>query len=118
VEKIKLLLDEDVHSKLSIILKKRGFDVVHVQEVDAKGKTDPEQLAYAGKQKRCLMSFNTKDFVLLHNQYAKEGKEHWGIIVSKQLPLGETLRRLLSLLQSHSRASMKNRILFLSMESW
>ena len=62
------------------------------------------------------MNINVKDFVLLHNQYAKEEKEHWGIIVSKQLPIGETLRRVLSVLQKNSQTSLKNRILFLSGE--
>ena len=117
MDKIKLLLDEDVHSTLSSILRKRGFDVLHVQEVEGKGKSDAEQLTYACQQQRCLMSFNVKDFVLLHNQYAKEEKEHWGIIVSKQLPIGETLRRVLSVLQKNSQTLIKNRILFLSGES-
>ena len=32
--KIKLLLDEDVHSGLALALRKRGYDVVHAQELD------------------------------------------------------------------------------------
>lgn len=88
-----------------------------MQEVEGKGRSDAEQLVYASQQQRCLISFNVKDFVLLHNEYAKEGKEHWGIIVSKQLPIGETLRRVLRVLQNNSQTSIKNRILFLSKES-
>jgi hypothetical protein len=59
------------------------------------------------------MTFNVKDYVLLHNEYAQQAKEHWGIIVSKQLPIGETLRRVLNVLQHYSQKSMKNRLLFL-----
>jgi len=114
VGEIKLLLDEDVHSTLSSILSKRGFDVVHVQEVEGKGRSDREQLQYACQHERCLMSFNVKDFVLLHNRFVQEEMNHWGIIVSKQLPISETLRRLLVLLRNNSRESMKNQILFLS----
>lgn len=114
MDKIKLFLDEDVHAVLGTILQKRGFDVEHAQESDRKGRPDSEQLKYAVAQKRCLMTFNMKDYVLLHNEYVHQGQEHWGIIVSKQLPIGETLRRLLSVLQSYNSRNMKNRLLFLT----
>jgi hypothetical protein len=54
-----------------------------------------------------------KDFVILHNQYAKSQQEHWGIIVSKQLPFRETMSRLLRLLQRTPKETMKNRLEFL-----
>jgi len=37
--KIKLLLDEDVHTALAAALRKRGFDAVHVSELNRKGKS-------------------------------------------------------------------------------
>jgi len=63
VEHIKLLIDEDVHSGLSIALRKRGFDAVHVQELDRKGRSNNDQLTFATRQERCLLSFNVKNFV-------------------------------------------------------
>ncbi len=102
-----------MHSNLGSILRKRGFDVEHAQELSRKGKSDAEQLMYAAKEKRCLITFNVKHFVLLHNDYVNTGREHWGIIVSKQLTIGETIRRALRVLQSNSQDSMKNRLLFL-----
>lgn len=114
MNKAKLFLDEDVHLVLGSLLRKRGFDTEHAQELDKKGKSDVEQLAYSVEQKRCLISFNVKDYVQLHNEYVNTGREHWGIIVSKQLPVGETLRRLLITLQRYSQDSMKNRLLFLT----
>lgn len=114
MNKIRLFIDEDVHAVLGAILEKRGFDVVHAQAVERRGKSDSEQLEYAAKKQRCLMSFNVKDYVVLHNQYVQQRKEHWGIIVSKQLPIGETLRRVLNILQRNSNKSAKNRIFFLS----
>lgn len=113
MDRIKLFLDEDVHAALSTILQKRGFDVLHAQDSDKKGNSDTEQLEYAAQKKRCLMTFNVKDYVLLHNEYVRNGLEHWGIIVSKQLPMGDTLRRILNVLQRYSQKSMKNRLLFL-----
>ena len=111
--KIELFLDEDVHSGLAHALRKRGYDVIHAQELDRKGRSDSDQLLFASRQERCLFSFNVKDFVILHNQHAKNQQEHWGIIVSKQLPFSEAMSRLLRLLQHSSKETMKNRLEFL-----
>jgi hypothetical protein len=51
--------------------------------------------------------------VNLHNQYVGENREHWGIIVSRQMPIGETLRRLLKNVGLATPADFKNRIDFL-----
>lgn len=48
--KVKLFLDEDVHFALAITLRKRGYDVIHAQELQRKGKSDDEQLSYAIKE--------------------------------------------------------------------
>jgi len=80
--KLKLFLDEDIHAGLAYALRQRGFDVVHAQDLKRKGKTDSEQLALAVREERCLVSFNIKDFVFLHNQYVEQNKEHWGIALS------------------------------------
>jgi len=111
--KIKLLLDEDVHLPVALALRKRGYDVVHVQELGRKGKSDSEQLSYAAQNQRCLVSFNVKDFVLLHNKYLQNKQGHSGIMVSKQLPVGETIHKLLRVLQLFSHKSIKGQIEFL-----
>lgn len=59
------------------------------------------------------MSFNMKDFVILHNEYAVSRRDHWGIIVSRQIPVGEVMRKLLRFLTDHSRDSAINRLFFL-----
>jgi len=111
--KLKLFLDEDIHTSLSHALRQRGFNVVHAQDLKRKEKTDSEQLAFAVQEEHCFMTFNVRDFVNLHNQYVRQNKEHWGIIVSKQMPIGETLRRLLKKVGLATRADFKNRIDFL-----
>ena len=110
---VRLFLDEDVHAGLTQALTRRGFDAVHAQNLKRMGLADDAQLAYAIQQKRCLVSFNVKDFVLLHNRYVKAGKEHCGIIVSKQLSLSMVLAKLLALMSRHSQASLQNRLMFL-----
>jgi len=111
--KLKLFLDEDIHTSLSHALRQRGFNVVHAQDLKRKGKTDSEQLAFAVQEERCFLTFNVRDFVNLHNQYVGQNKAHWGIIVSKQMPIGETLRRLLKKVGLATQADFKNRIDFL-----
>lgn len=111
--KIKLLLDEDTQFALALALRKRGYDALHVQEIDRKGLTDVEQLQYAIDNERCLFTYNVKDFVLLHNDFVKNENEHYGIVVSRQLPIGESLKKLLSILLIRSKDSIKNQIMFL-----
>ena len=111
--KLKLFLDEDIHTGLAHALRQRGFDVLHAQDMKRKGESDSEQLAYAVHEKRCLVTFNVRDFVLLHNQYVGQNKEHWGIIVSKQMTIGETLKKLLKKIGLATQADFKNRIDFL-----
>ncbi len=111
--KIRLFLDEDVHAGLAPALRRRGFDVVHAQELEFKGRTDQEQLASAVSQERSLFSFNVKDFVLLHNRWVQAGQEHWGIMVTKQAPFRETMQRILRFLQRWSREDTRNRLEFL-----
>ncbi len=113
MEKISLLLDEDVQLSLGSALRRRGFDVIHAQELDRKGIPDSEQLSFAVKNERCIFSYNVKDFVLLHNDYVELEKKHWGIIISKQIPLGETFRKLLIFFQQNSKDSMRNKLKFL-----
>ena len=109
----RLLLDEDVHGALAPALRKRGYDVVHVVEEKRLGLSDESQLVHAAAQGRCLMTFNVGDFVQLHNRWAGSGRGHAGIVVSRQLPVGETLRRLLILLQREDAESMNGQVLFL-----
>lgn len=111
--KPKLYLDEDVHADLAEALRKRGFDVVHTQEINKKGSNDFEQINYAIEEERCILSHNIRDFVLLHNYFMKNNLSHCGIILSRQKPIKVTLSNLLNLLQSSSQEKLKNQILFL-----
>ena len=111
--KIELFLDEDVHSGLAHALRNRGYNAIHAQELDRKGVSDSDQLLFAIQQERCLLTFNVKDFAILHNQYLKSQQEHWRIIVSKQLSFREMMSRLLHLLQRTAKETMKNNLEFL-----
>jgi hypothetical protein len=111
--KLRLFLDEDVHAALAAALRKRGHDAILALEEKRLGLSDESQLNFATQQNRCLVTFNVGDFVRLHNRWMDAGREHAGIIVSKQLPVGEMLRRLLALLQKENGDSMRGQVRFL-----
>jgi predicted nuclease of predicted toxin-antitoxin system len=111
---IALLLDEDVRVKLGEILRQRGYDVIHVLEADRGGKTDPEQLAYATRQQRAFLTHNIRHFILLNKQYHDVGKQHFGILLSDQVPLRELLRRTLRFLSRRTAEDVKNNALWLN----
>lgn len=111
--KVRLFLDEDVHTVLAVALRKRGHDAVHALEEKRLGLSDESQLKFATDEGRSMVTFNVGDFVRLHNRWIDEGREHPGIIVSKQLPVGEALRRLLALMQKETADSIRGEVRFL-----
>jgi predicted nuclease of predicted toxin-antitoxin system len=111
---VTLLLDEDVRITLGKILRQRGFDVIHVLEANRSGKTDGDQLAYATNQQRAILTHNIRDFIQLNKQYHEMSKEHFGILLSDQVPLRELLRRTLRFLSRHTAEDVKNNTLWLN----
>jgi len=110
---LKLLIDEDVHLALSSALRKRGYDAVHVRELERLGLEDVDQLDCAIEQERCFVTFNVGDFVRLHAKYIEAGKTHFGIVVSQQLPIGRMLRDLLLFFQTRSPEEIRGGLHFL-----
>lgn len=105
--------DEDVRPLLAEILRQRGYDAVHVLEVNRAGLGDREQSAYATEQQRAILTHNIRDFVVIDRAYRAEGIEHYGIVVSDQVPLRSLLRRTLRCLSHQSTTQMYNRVVWL-----
>lgn len=108
MEKIKLYIDEDLTDRLAVALRSRGYDVISAHEVNMRGKTDKEQLEYAIKNNRVVLTRNIKHFVALQREYYKQGLIHKGIIVTDYLPLKELIRRITRFLSKKSLKDMKN----------
>lgn len=104
---IALYTDEDVHKKLAGQLRKRDYDAISAYEVGTNELLDEQQLEYAISHERAILTFNSRDFSILHKEYKKQAREHFGIIVSEQLPIGETLRRVLKMLDRIDADQMK-----------
>jgi len=110
---IRLYLDEDVHKRVAVALRLRGFDAISIHEIGQWKLSDEAQLAYAAAERRTLFTYNTADYLELHLAWLRQGRSHYGIIVSDQVPLGETVRRLLNLLNRVAADEMTNQIYWL-----
>ena len=109
----RLYLDEDIHKLVAEAMRLRGFDVVSVFEAGLCGLDDSEQLAHAATEHRAIVTFNIADYVKLHLEYLASGKEHYGIILSEQISIGEIIRRLLALLNKFTADELKNNLWWL-----
>jgi predicted nuclease of predicted toxin-antitoxin system len=112
--RITAYVDEDVPLSFAEALRNRGVDCITTQEAGNKGLSDREQLAFSAGKNRAIVTHNKKDFILLHNEYARSGTAHSGIVVADQLPVGQTLRRFMKLWFSRTTEDMANRLEFLS----
>lgn len=110
---IRLYLDEDVHKRVANALKLRHFDVLSAHELGRWGLSDEEQLSYATNEGRALFTYNTADYIKVYQDWLQRRKEHYGIIVSNQLPIGETIRRMLNLLNRLATDEIRNQIRWL-----
>ena len=110
---MRLYLDEDVHKRAATALRLRNFDVLSAHEIGNWGLTDVEQLTFAAGEGRVLFTFNTADYVKVHLDWLEQGRGHAGIIVSNQLHLSQTTRRLLSVLNRVTADEMRGQILWL-----
>jgi hypothetical protein len=114
---IRLYFDVDSMERAVLIgLRARGIDATTALEAGMTEATDEEQLEFARSQGRVLFSFNVSHFCHLHSEYLGHGESHAGIIVApqKRYPVGERIRRLLSLLAAKKAEEMQNRLEFLN----
>lgn len=111
--KAKLFLDENVHELLAEALRRQSFDAITVTEAARKGRPDAEQLDFAISQTRAVLSFNLVDYEQLAVQYFRQGKEHFGIIVSPEREFRDLYKRILKLLHEREEEHLKNQLIYL-----
>jgi hypothetical protein len=113
---IRLYLDEDSMSDALIAtLRTLGVDVLSALEANLISAADEEQLAFAAAQRRCLYSYNVRDFYRLHYECLQGGNSHAGIILcqQQQFSVGEQSRRIERLAAALSAQEMTDRVEFL-----
>lgn len=112
---LRLYFDEDSSRQaLARELRARGADIATAPEVGTLGSSDEGQLQWSTTNGRALFSFNRGHFYALHTAWLQAGRDHAGIILSRQeLSIGEQMRRLLRLINNLTANEMRNRIEFL-----
>ena len=78
---MRFYLDEDLAPSVAVGLRKRGIDAVSAHEVGNIGLGDTEQLAFAARQQRCVVSKNARDFGRLGHAAVDQGHPHAGIVL-------------------------------------
>jgi uncharacterized protein with PIN domain len=110
----RVFLDEDVPEAVAVGLRLRGYDVLTTRQARKSGATDLEQLEFAHSQGRVLLTHNVADFAKIHADYVRKGREHSGILLAQQRPIGLLVTALLKFLASPKAKDMKNRVVWLS----
>jgi hypothetical protein len=114
MSQIRFFTDEDIHGQVALQLRALGFDALSTPETGRLGRSDPEQLKWSAQENRALVTFNVSDFARLHHEWMIQGRSHSGVIVSRQRPLGDLIKRLLRLAQSLHSNEMEDRLEYLS----
>lgn len=91
-------LDEDLDVIIADMLRAQGFAALTLQDVDRKGKPDPEQLGFAIENQMVMLTHNRSDYQRLAIEYFETGRSHSGIILAKQRLPKEISTRTLGIL--------------------
>jgi len=78
---VKYYLDEDLSPKIAELVRKQGIDCISTHEVKMLQTTDFEQLEFAIKQGRCLVTKNRDDFIRLTNRFFNSNLAHHGVLI-------------------------------------
>ena len=107
---MKFYLDEHIPKGVVEGLRRRGVDVLTVQEAGRSGDSDEKQLAFATKEGRVLVTFDD-DFLKLD----ATGIPHTGIVFSQtgRHTVGELIESLMLIANVIEPNEMKNHIEFI-----
>jgi hypothetical protein len=80
---LRLLIDEHYSPSIAQQLRKRGHDVVSVQEeAILRGMTDPDLFAEAQHRNSAVLTENTADYLMLDAEYRGRQVAHWGLVLT------------------------------------
>jgi hypothetical protein len=115
---VALYFNHNGNPRLAEDIRLAGYDAIAAREVGNGELEDEDHLVWATSHGRCIVTHDLDDFPTLAIKWAREGRDHAGIIVSRQppgLPYGEMLRRLLRLLDTLTADEMVSRLEWLDL---
>ncbi|MEX2238132.1 MAG: DUF5615 family PIN-like protein [Dehalococcoidia bacterium] len=77
---MRFYLDENLSKLIAELGRRRGLDVDCSEERGNNQKSDPEQLLYAGRNGRCLVT-RDRDFVALSREFNRLQAPHAGVLI-------------------------------------
>jgi predicted nuclease of predicted toxin-antitoxin system len=110
---IRLYLDEDVNVLVADLLNARGFDVLTSRDAGKLQASDEEQLNYAVREQRTLVTHNRSDFEYLVRTYFDREKKHYGVILAVRHPPQVIVKRLLAILDRITADEMENQVRYI-----
>jgi hypothetical protein len=110
---IELYLDEDVDVLLAELVRARGFAAVTTRDAGRLGAGDLDQLFFASRLHKTLLTHNRDDFEAVARAFRRTGKHHDGIIMAVRHPPYELLRRLLRILNHVTADEMRDQIRYI-----
>ena len=110
---IELYLDEDVDVLVAELLAKRGFSAITARDIGTLGQGDSQQLEYAVRQQRALLTHNRNDFEKLALEYFERAQGHYGIILAVRRTPYEIVNRLIRLLNEFTADEFRNQVRYL-----
>ncbi len=109
MSRVRFYVDEHIARAVVNGLRRRGIDIVMPGEVDRRGTSDHEQLAFATADGRVIVT-KDHDFLRLH----AAGVSHMGIaFVQADMPVGRIIRGLVLIYQLLDAEEMRGHVEFL-----
>ena len=112
-------LDENLPPAIAEALRRRGLDAVSAHEIGRTGISDPEQLAFAASEGRCLVTCNLRHFVELGREAVRHRRPHAGIILcpaSLGDDIGAATRALARVAERYPQGFGEYGVIFLTQE--
>lgn len=90
---MRFYLDEHLSPRIAEIARRLGVDVLTTQEAGTLGLPDPEQLRFAAREGRCIVTRDRGDFIRFTYEFIAEGADHAGVLLlSPSLPPNDFAR--------------------------